>query len=103
MRRRRRNLRPADRQGSNEPSRRGSTSDQGQGIPPPESDTSSPVPNTSLPAKSPHDMPPGLLSPRLSTSRPTTDMFWDEGKEIDLVDQAAVSPQVESTTASVLL
>jgi hypothetical protein len=74
----------------------------GQSIPPPGGDTSSPVPNTSLPAKSPHDMPPGLfLKPEVKQKSADHGLFWDEGKEIDLVDQAAVSPQVESTTASV--
>jgi hypothetical protein len=59
------------------------------------------VPNTSLPAKSPHDIAAGPLKPEVKQKSVDHGLFWDEGKEIDLVDQAAVSPQVESTTASV--
>ena len=43
----------------------------------------------------------GPLKPEVKQKSADHGLFWDEGKEIDLVDQAAVSPQVESTTASV--
>ena len=43
----------------------------------------------------------GPLKPEVKQKSADHGLFWDEGKEIDLGDQAAVSPQVESTTASV--
>jgi hypothetical protein len=43
----------------------------------------------------------GPLKPEVKQKSADHGLFWDEGKEIDLVDRAAVSPQVESTTASV--
>jgi hypothetical protein len=43
----------------------------------------------------------GPLKPEVKQKSADHGPFWDEGKEIDLVNQAAVCPQVESNTASV--
>jgi uncharacterized protein (DUF58 family) len=43
----------------------------------------------------------GPLKPEVKQKSADHGLFWDEGKEINLVDQVAVFPQVESTTASV--